>query len=136
MIWRSLIQRPRRFLCVLAAGTLPCAATPPLDEAQMRTLMEQAQQMQECMGRLDQAATTTLQQTGEQVAAQIDSLCKAGRREEAQAAALAFGRDLATSPALAQMRECGAALLALLPAFAALGADAAGAGSIQVCDMH
>ena len=123
-----------------ATALLSCLyATAPgaqvLGEDQVRMLMEQAQGIEACMTRMDPRTMADLRQRGERVSAEIQSLCRAGRRDEAQARAVAFGQEMAGSPAMAGLEECGGPLAALVPgAIAGLNGD--GSDSVQVCDYQ
>ncbi len=106
-----------------------------LDGGQIQMLLGQAQQIEQCMAEANTSATQALRERGERISAEIESLCKAGKRDAAQAKALAFGREMADSPAMANLQECAGALGALLPAaLASLHGDAADA--MQVCDVR
>ena len=120
-------------VCVLAASGV--AQAQGLDSDQIQMLLDQAQGIESCMAELDASATQALRARSEQMTVEIESLCKAGRRDEAQAKALAFGREMAESPAMANLQECSGPLGALLPvALASLRGDAA--DTVQVCDVH
>ena len=106
-----------------------------LDGGQIEILLGQAQQIEQCMATANTAATQALRERGERVSAEIEKLCKAGQRDAAQAKALAFGREMADSPAMASLQECAGPLAGLLPAaLASLHGNAADA--MQVCDVH
>ncbi len=119
--------------CGLAAWGVAQAQV--LDSGQLQMLLNQAQDIESCMAERDASATEALRARSERMTAEIESLCKAGKRDEAQARALAFGREMADSPAMANLQECSGPLGALLPAaLASLNGDAADA--VQVCDVH
>ncbi len=106
-----------------------------LDSGQIQLLLDQAQEIEHCMTKLDASATQALRARSERVTRDIESLCKAGKRDEAQAKALAFGREMADTPAMENLQECSGPLGALLPvALASLHGDAADA--VQVCDVQ
>lgn len=106
-----------------------------VDSGQIQMLLDQAQNIEQCMSRLDASATEALRARSERVTTEVESLCKAGKRDEAQAKALAFGREMANSPAMQNLQECSGPIGALLPAaLASLHGDAADA--VQVCDVH
>ncbi|MBX9608253.1 MAG: hypothetical protein K2Y51_18690 [Gammaproteobacteria bacterium] len=116
-------------------GLLSSAQAQLLDEQQLRLLMEQAQGIEACMTRLDPAAMAEVRRRGEQVSAEIQSLCAAGKRDEAQARAVAFGQEMAASPAMNGLEDCGGPLAALVPgAIAGMNGDSS--DSVQVCDMQ
>ena len=85
-----------------------CAAQPPagMSQADMQNMMAQMQQMQACMARIDQNEINALQQQGQRMETEIKSLCAAGKRSEAQNRAIAYGMQIAQSPAMQQMQEC------------------------------
>jgi hypothetical protein len=106
-----------------------------LDDNQMQMLLGQAEQIERCMAQTSDGATQDLLQRGERMSKEIENLCKAGKRDAAQAMALAFGREVADSPAMNNLQECAGPLGALLPAaLATLQGDAAAA--MQVCDVQ
>jgi len=122
-------------LAGLALALSGTAEAQVLDSDQIQMLLNQAQEIEGCMTQLDATATATLRARSERVTAQIEALCQAGKREEAQATALAFGREMADSPAMDNLQECSGPLGALLPAaLASLHGDAADA--VQVCDVR
>lgn len=134
MALRTRVLRLRTLAaCVLAASGVAQAQV--LDSGQIQMLLNQAQDIESCMAELDASATQALRARSERMTLEIKSLCKAGKRDEAQARALAFGREMADSPAMANLQECSGPLGALLPvALASLRGDAADA--MQVCDVQ
>ena len=121
-----------------ALGVLACvhpAAAQVLSSGQIQTLLDQAQGVEACMNQLDAAATRALRARSEQVTNEIERLCRAGKRDEAQARAVAFGREMADSPAMGNLQECVGPLGALLPAaLASLNGNAS--DELQVCDVQ
>ena len=106
-----------------------------IDSGQLQMLLNQAENIEGCMAQLDESATRALRARSESVTAEIESLCKAGKREQAQARAVAFGREMADSPAMENLQDCAGPLGALLPAaLASLNGDAT--DGVQVCDVH
>ena len=93
-------------LCFMMAPAL--AQTPQgMSQQDMQTMMQAAQQMMACMSQVDQTEVKQLEQRSNEMEAEIDSLCKAGKRDEAQEKALAFSKEIMASPAMQQMKECG-----------------------------
>lgn len=103
--------RPVLALAAISAA-LPAWA---LDEAQMQQMMEKAQQMQTCMADLDRGAIEQMKQDSEELMQQVAELCKAGKRDEAQAQAVAFGLRVAGSEEMQKMRKCGDMMQGSLP---------------------
>ena len=91
----------------LAITTLSSVAQRHFDEAQMREMMEQGQKMQECMQGIDPSVMETMQREGQAFASKIDALCAAGKRDEAQDQAMAYGKEIAASSEFKQVRKCG-----------------------------
>ena len=135
MKYTATMARAIRMLAAGALASCGVAQAQVLDSGQIQMLLDQAQGIESCMAELDAAATQTLRARSERVTVEVESLCKAGKRDEAQARALAFGREMADSPAMANLQECSGPLGALLPvALASLRGDAA--DTVQVCDVH
>ncbi len=104
-----------------------------LSDADMQRIMEQAREMQACLANADQAALADLRTQGEQLRAELKSLCAAGKRDEAQHRALAQARVMANSPAVKALAACGEmakGMLESLPLAATKGDEA----RLQVCD--
>lgn len=115
-------------LCSVAQAQL-------LGTDQIQGLLDQAQNIEQCMSQRDAAATAALRARSERLSQEIESLCKAGKRDQAQATAVAFAREMIDSPVMENLEDCAGPLGALLPAaLASLNGDAADA--IQVCDVH
>jgi len=86
-----------------------------MGEADMQNMMQQMQQMEECMGNIDEARMEELQKRSEQVDAEIKSLCAQGKRDEAQKRAISFGREMAADPTVQQMQKCGELVQGMMP---------------------
>ena len=78
-----------------------------MNEGQMREMMQNAQKMQECMADIDQSAMEDLAARGKKVEAEVKALCKAGKRDEAQNRAMAYGREVNASKEMQAMKKCG-----------------------------
>lgn len=106
-----------------------------LDSNQIQMLLGQAQQIEQCMTEANTTVMQDLHERGERISAEIESLCRSGQRDAAQAKALAFGREMADSPVMASLQECAGALGALLPA-ALAGFQGNSSDAMQVCDVQ
>lgn len=102
---------------VLLAGIAPAYAQAP-DPAQMQRMMEGVQAMQRCVAQIDEKALQRLEQRGEQMESEIDSLCAAGKRDEAQRRAVAFGVEFMNDPAARLMNSCARQAQQLVPSLA------------------
>lgn len=72
-------------------------------------------QVQSCIAKLDQQA---LRQFGEEAGAmqsELKSMCRAGQRDEAQAAAISFAIDMFQNETLQQAKQCGDMVKHMLP---------------------
>ena len=78
-----------------------------LNQEQMQQLMQQAQQMQACMSRIDQTAMIEMGQKAQAMEGKIKSLCQANKRDEALSTAIEFGRSMANDENIKIARECG-----------------------------
>ena len=78
-----------------------------MSEADMQKMMQQAQKMQSCMQNIDQAKLKAIDQRSSQILAKIDSLCASGKRDEAQAKAISYGKEMAKDPTMQAMKKCG-----------------------------
>lgn len=78
-----------------------------MSQQDMQNMMQAAQQMASCMAQIDQSEIKALEKRSKEMEAEIDSLCKEGKRDEAQQKAMAFGREIKDSPAMQQMKKCG-----------------------------
>ena len=78
-----------------------------MSEEDMQKMMQQMQKMQSCMQNIDQAKLKALDQRSSQILANIDSLCASGKRDEAQAKAISYGKEMAKDPTMQAMKKCG-----------------------------
>lgn len=82
-----------------------------MDEAQM----QQAQRMQDCMANIDQAEMEAFQQQSEEMDSEVKALCAAGKRDAAEARAMAFGKEAIHSNVMQQMKKCGEGMKNMMP---------------------
>ena len=61
-----------------------------MNEDDMQKMMQQAQEAQACMQKVDQAKLKEIERRSRQVESEIKSLCKRGERDAAQEKALSF----------------------------------------------
>lgn len=87
----------------------------PMNEAQMQQMMQQAQQMQECMANIDQAELDAFQQKAEEMDAEVKALCAAGKRDAAMARAMAFGKETMNNKVMQDMQKCGEGMRNMMP---------------------
>ena len=81
----------------------------------IKKMMQQAQAMQVCMANIDQQELDALRVEGEKFAAEIQSLCKAGKRDEAQATAITYGKQVVNEPVMQELKECAGMASMMIP---------------------
>jgi len=86
-----------------------------IDQAQLEGIMKQAQAVQVCLAQLDQTALQALQAEAEKLAAEVDALCKAGNRDEAQAKAISYGKQMVKEPVMIELKECAGMASIMIP---------------------
>jgi len=86
-----------------------------MDQAQIENMMKQAQAMQVCMANIDQSALEALKVESEKLAAEVDALCKAGDRDDAQAKAISFGKKMVKEPVMLELKECAGMASMMIP---------------------
>ena len=77
-----------------------------MNEEDMQKMMQQMQKMGSCMQNVDQAKLKILEQRSNQFEAEVKSLCANGKRKEAQAKAISFGKEIAKDPTMQAMSKC------------------------------
>ena len=107
-----------------------------MSQEQMRFLMQGAAQLQACIANVDQAKLQEMTQRAEGVQAELKQMCANGERDQAQAKAIAFGREFAESDDLKELSMCGEIAKAMIPQVIAYAeANASNPeGSTHVCD--
>jgi len=104
-----------------------------MSEEDMQKMMQQAQKMQSCMQSIDQAKLKAIDQRSSQILANIDSLCASGKRDEAQAKAISYGKEMAKDPTMQAMRKCGEMMKGMMPKTPLMDLDK-DLSSHHVCD--
>ena len=77
-----------------------------MSEEDMQKMMQQALKMQSCMQNIDQAKLEAIDKRSSEILANIDSLCASGKRDEAQAKAVSYGKEIAKDPTMQAMKKC------------------------------
>jgi len=108
-----------KILAILLFMLVPITASaqnqPNMNQGDMQKVMQQMQKMQECMARIDQDQLNKLQERSEQANKDIEALCATGKRSKAQKKAIAFAKEMASSPAIKQMQKCGELIQGAIP---------------------
>jgi ABC-type phosphate transport system auxiliary subunit len=97
------------FACLLCSSMIQPvqAGNAGMTEEQMQQMMQNAEKMQECFAQMDQSAMQSLNAKGEKMRAEVEALCAAGKRDEAQSAAMNYGKEIAKSKEMQEMKKCG-----------------------------
>lgn len=74
-----------------------------MSDQQMQAMMAYAQAMQSCAANIDDAS---MQSRSAQMHEEMKQLCAAGKRDEAQSRAIAYGQEMAADPSMKAMQEC------------------------------
>jgi len=86
-----------------------------MSEEDMQKMMQPMLMMQSCMKDVDQTGMKALEKRSNQLEAEVKSLCASGKREEAQAKAISFGKEMMEDPAMQTMRKCGEMMEGMMP---------------------
>lgn len=102
---------------VFATLSLNAAAQNPagMSDADMEKMMQGMQEMQSCMENIDQAAMERMGKEAEALNEEVKALCAAGKRDEAQSEAMAYGMKMAKDPNMKAMAECGKKMQGAMP---------------------
>lgn len=77
-----------------------------MSQEDMQKMMQQMQKMQSCLEQIDQAKLDALDQRSSKMRAEVESLCAKGKRDEAQQAAISFGKEIAKDPTIQSAKKC------------------------------
>ena len=82
---------------------------------QMQQMMKQAEAVQACMEKVDQSKLEALEVKGKKMQAEIQALCKAGKRDKAMTTAMEYSMQMKNDPALKEMSKCGEMMQGMMP---------------------
>jgi predicted transcriptional regulator len=78
-----------------------------MNEADMQKMMQQVQEAQACMEKIDQSELKKLEKKSQQFEAEMKSLCANGQRDAAQDRAMDYMKEVVNSPVVQQAKRCG-----------------------------
>ena len=112
----------------------------PMDMGKMQKNMQQMdmgkmRKAMACMKNIDRSALKGLKEEGEKMEAEIGSLCKSGKRDEAQDKAMVYGKEIMSRPELMKMRECGKMMAGIMPEMPFENIES-GTKNSHVCDNY
>lgn len=94
------------FLCLMPL--ISFAQNPMgVTEADMQKMLQQMQQAQTCMEKIDQSKLDALEKKAKQFEAEMRSLCANGKRAAAQERAMDYMKEVAGSPVIKEAKRCG-----------------------------
>lgn len=102
-------------LLMLSGVAVRAAGPGGMSEEQMQSMMQNAQKMQDCFENIDRSAIDRLKQEGNRAEAEIRALCKAGKRDQAQARAVEYSRTMRDSEEFKSIRKCGMMAMENMP---------------------
>ena len=90
-----------------SANPAPVDAVPQqIDPSSLNVLIQQAQNVQACMAKIDQAEMERVRAAATAKAEEVQAMCASGERAGAQSEAVAFGKQLVEEPVLLEMKAC------------------------------
>jgi predicted transcriptional regulator len=104
-----------------------------MNDGDMQKMMQQMQQLQACMEKIDQAELDSLEKKAEQFEAEVKSLCASGKRDAAQEKAMLYMKEIVNSSVVKAARECGEMMKGMMPDESLLNQDK-DYSSQHVCD--
>jgi predicted transcriptional regulator len=78
-----------------------------MSETDMQKMMQQMQEAQACMEKIDQAELDGLEKKANQFEAEMKSLCASGKRDKAQEKAMVYMKEIVNSSAVKEAKRCG-----------------------------
>ena len=78
-----------------------------MSEGDMQKMMQQMQEAQACMEKIDQSELEVLEKKAEKFEAEIKSLCASGKRDAAQERAMVYIKEIVNSSAVKEAKRCG-----------------------------
>jgi predicted lipoprotein len=114
---RTIMMKKLTAFLILCLPLVAAMAQQPgeMDEAQMQQMMQQMESMQNCMQNIDQAEMQAFQERAQKMNEEVKALCAAGKRDEAVATAMEFGKEAASNKAMQEMKKCGEGMQQMMP---------------------
>ncbi len=78
-----------------------------MDEKDLQIMMEKMQKLQDCIQEIDRTEITAAEERAKALMAEVKTLCADGKRDQAQQRVIRFSKELATIPALQELKRCG-----------------------------
>ena len=110
------------------------AQTPNMTEQDLANMMGMLEDMASCFGQLDEQRLEEFGKRAEARGEEIEKLCAAGKRKEAQTKAVNHAKAFMADPEYKKIMQCGDVAQAMLPDLAAMHDLASEDESRHVCD--
>lgn len=126
-----------KHFCVVALLTLSAsvhAQFQGMNNEDMSRMMASAGEIMSCLGRLDQRGLEALGERAEAASAELEQLCNAGDRDQAQRRARAYAEEFMAEPEYSQLLECGEIAEKMFPDLIDMGALDLDDETNHVCD--
>jgi hypothetical protein len=110
-----------------------------MSEADMQKMMQQMQEAQACMEKIDRSELEALQNKSKQFEAEMKSLCASGKRDKAQDKAMVYMKEIINNPAVKEARRCGEMMKGMMQGMAQnmpFMNDEKDYSSMHVCDSY
>lgn len=127
-------MKPIFFLLGIITTQAYAEDIPSMSKQDMNNMMQQFMQVQQCMQNVDQAALHHVEQQTIQFTNEVKALCAAGKRDEAQSKAMAFGQSMKDKPVIKSIQKCGNLVRELLPSIPMSENDMD--STLHVCDSN
>ena len=107
----------------------------PMDmsEGDMGKMMQQMQEAQACMEKIDQAELEAFEKKAKQFETEMKALCASGKRDEAQGKAMVYMKEIVNSSAVKEARRCGEKMKGMMQEMSLMKQDK-DYSSMHVCD--
>ncbi len=102
------------FMLVLLPTLSIAQATDGMPQDVTKMIM-QAQKAQACMENIDKTQMEKFENAGTEMESEIQGLCDSGKRDEAQALALDYSREMINSDTMQEIRKCTELMREVMP---------------------
>ena len=104
-----------------------------MSEGDMGKMMQQMQEAQACMEKIDQSELEVLERKAEKFETEMKSLCASGKRDAAQKTAMVYMKEIVNSSAVKEARRCGEMMKGMMQEMSLMKQDK-DYSSMHVCD--
>lgn len=101
----------------------------------MEKMMQQMQEAQACMEKIDQSELEALERKAEKFEAEMKSLCVSGKRDAAQEKAMVYTKEIVKSSAVQAAKKCSEKMKGMMQAMPMMDQDK-DYSSQHVCDSY